>query len=257
MCMSLLTKCIRMSQDHHGGRHRGERVIAISQSNYIPWKGYFDLIAKADEFVIYDDVQFTRRDWRNRNLIKTAAGPNWVTIPIKSKGNYYQTIRDTQIDGTEWADRHWKSIEQNYRKSKHFAEIRDLLQPMWLAENHRFLSDLNRSLITQICQYLGIDTKISTSTEYHLDGNRSERLLNIVKQANGQVYLSGPAAQTYLDAPLFIEENVQVSWMDYSGYPSYPQLWGEFVHRVSIIDLLFNCGPESIKYMKYAGAAHQ
>ncbi|MBB3426614.1 hypothetical protein FHT85_003610 [Rhizobium sp. BK312] len=227
------------------------KKIAILQSNYIPWKGYFDLIAAVDEFILYDDMQFTRRDWRNRNQIKTPQGLSWLTVPVKVKGKYHQTIRETEIDGRKWAASHWKSIVSNYRKSRHFDEVASFLEPIYLNSNHDFLSPLNRELLEAICRYLGITTSITNSWTYDLVEGKSERLAELCVQAGGTEYISGPAARDYIEESVFRERGLGLSWFDYRDYPEYPQLWGEFVHTVSILDLLFNCGKESPAFMRF------
>ena len=225
--------------------------VAILQSNYIPWKGYFDLIAAVDEFILYDDMQFTRRDWRNRNQIKTPQGLTWLTVPVKVKGKYHQTIRETEIDGREWASSHWKSLVLNYRKAPFFDEVASLLEPIYLSRNCDFLSPLNRELLEGICRYLGITTPITNSWDYRLIEGKSERLADLCAQAGGTEYVSGPAAKDYVDESVFRDRGLGLTWFDYQGYPEYPQLWGEFVHTVSIVDLLFNCGKESPTFMRF------
>lgn len=118
------------------------KKVAILQSNYIPWKGYFDMIAAVDEFILYDDMQYTRRDWRNRNQIKTPQGVHWLTVPVQVKGKYYQKIRETEIDGTNWASTHWKALEQNYRRAPHYTEIASWLEPLYLEESFTHISPL-------------------------------------------------------------------------------------------------------------------
>lgn len=227
------------------------KKIAILQSNYIPWKGYFDMIASVDEFILYDDMQYTRRDWRNRNLIKTPNGVQWLTVPVLVKGKYYQKIRETEIDGTSWAAVHWKSLQQNYRSSPHFEEIATWLQPLYLDEQYSHLSQLNRTFIEAICKFLGINTRISNSCDYNLIDGKTERLADLCAQAGGTEYTSGPAARDYIEERLFSERGIGLLWFDYSGYPEYPQLHGDFNHGVSILDLLFNCGSNSSRYMKF------
>lgn len=224
--------------------------VAIVQSNYIPWKGYFDLIASVNEFVLYDDMQFTRRDWRNRNKIKTPQGVQWLSVPVKVKGRYTQTIRETEIDGTEWAGDHWKAISLNYRRAPFFPEIASWLEPMYLGHQYSMLSNLNRALIEAICTYLGISTVIRDSHEFVLVEGKSDRLAELSAQLGAREYVSGPSARGYIDPECFARRGVSVSWFDYSGYPVYPQLWGEFVHEVSILDLLFNCGQSAPEHMK-------
>lgn len=227
------------------------KKIAILQSNYIPWKGYFDMIAAVDEFILYDDMQYTRRDWRNRNQIKTPQGVQWLTVPVRVKGKYDQTIRETEIDGSDWAESHWKSIVQNYRKATYFEEIAAIFEPLYCQRQYTHLSVLNRELIEAICAYLGITTKISNSWDYHLIEGKSERLANLCAQAGCTEYISGPSAKDYVEENIFNNRGINLTWFDYAGYPEYPQLWGDFTHGVTILDLLFNCGKDAPRYMRY------
>jgi len=227
------------------------KKVAILQSNYIPWKGYFDLIAAVDEFILYDDMQYTRRDWRNRNQIKTPKGAQWLTVPVLVKGKYYQKIRDTEINGTEWAKSHWRSLIQNYRRAAHFDAIADLLEPVYLNESFTHISKLNHRLLQIICNYLNINTKITKSWDYILVDGKTERLAELCMQAGGTEYITGPSARDYIDEKIFADKGIKLTWFDYSGYPAYPQLWGEFIHGVSVLDLLFNCGNDAPRYMRY------
>ncbi|MBA3580925.1 MAG: WbqC family protein [Gammaproteobacteria bacterium] len=227
------------------------KKIAILQSNYIPWKGYFDLIAAVDEFILYDDMQYTRRDWRNRNQIKTPQGVQWLTVPVMVKGKYYQKIRETEIDGLEWAGAHWKALLQNYKRAPHFDEIAAWLEPLYMTGSYTHLSQLNRHFIEAICTYLSITTKITDSCEYSLLEGKTERLVDLCVQAGGAEYISGPAAKGYVEEQLFADRGITLTWFDYAGYREYPQLWGEFTHGVTILDLLFNCGKDARHYMRY------
>lgn len=227
------------------------KKVAILQSNYIPWKGYFDLIATVDEFIVYDDMQYTRRDWRNRNQIKTPQGVQWLTVPVQVKGKYHQKIRETLIDGAEWGPVHWRTLVSNYRAARHFEQIAEWLAPIYLHESHSYLSTLNRRLIEAVCAYTEIETKLSNSWDYALIEGKTERLADLCAQAGATEYVSGPAAKGYLDEQVFADRGIRVTWFDYAGYPEYPQLWGgEFVHGVSILDLLFNCGREAPRYLE-------
>ena len=230
------------------------KKVAILQSNYIPWKGYFDMIAAVDEFIIYDDMQYTKRDWRNRNQIKTPQGVKWLTVPVLVKGKYHQSIRDTEIDGHDWAETHWATLCQNYRKSTNFNEIASWLEPLYLNNNHSHISTLNRQLIEHICLYLGINTKISHSWDYPLADGKTERLAELCASAGGTEYISGPSAKDYIDKSVFETSKIKLTWFDYDGYSEYPQLWGEFTHGVTILDLLFNCGRDAHRYMRYVDA---
>lgn len=225
------------------------KKVAILQSNYIPWKGYFDLIRSVDEFVLYDDMQFTRRDWRNRNKIKTPQGLQWLTVPVITKGLYHQKICDTRIDGETWQSDHWKAMSQNYRRTEHFDWAAAHLEPIYRGPCPVLLSELNLALTQLICRMLGISTSIVRSSDYDLHGDKSERLANLCARLGATHYVSGPAAKAYLDDAVFREREMAVEWFDYAGYPEYPQLWDGFVHEVSAVDLLFNCGPQSGQFL--------
>ncbi|WP_392560003.1 WbqC family protein [Orbus mooreae] len=228
------------------------KKIAILQSNYIPWKGYFDLIAMVDEFIFYDEMQYTKNDWRNRNKIKVNEGSRWLTIPVYSKGfqNSNQQIKDTIISDNSWNLKHWNIIKQYYKKSQYFGDYKLLFEDLFLNKEEKYLCEVNYKFIKAINEILGITTKLSLSTDYQLISGKTERLVDLVKQANGTEYISGPAARDYIDADLFAQENITLSWMDYSGYPEYNQLYPPFDHNVTILDLIFNCGPDAANYMK-------
>lgn len=227
------------------------KKVAIMQSNYIPWKGYFDMIAAVDEFILYDDMQFTRRDWRNRNQIKTPQGVQWLTVPVQVKGKYYQTIRETEIDGTDWAEVHWKALAQNYRRAPHYPEISAWLEPLYYKKKYTHISQLNRSFLEAICNYLEVKTVLKNSWDYTLIEGKTERLADLCVKAGATEYISGPAAKVYIDENVFSDLGIKLTWFDYSDYPTYPQLWGEFAHGVTILDLLFNCGKDSRRHMRY------
>jgi hypothetical protein len=225
------------------------KKIVILQSNYIPWKGYFDMIAAADEFIIYDDVQFTKNDWRNRNKIKTPKGAEWLSIPVGQ--DISRRIRDVELPNIDWKSKHWKTIVSNYSRCHHFDEVAQIFEPLYTRVQHTHLSQLNRDFIEAISGYLGLTTKFSNSWDYKLEGDTSEKLVSLCLQAGGTEYISGPAAKNYINENIFAESGIKFSWFDYQGYPQYPQQWGEFIHEVSALDLLFNCGKDASNYMKY------
>ncbi|MUG31815.1 WbqC family protein [Psychrobacter sanguinis] len=225
------------------------KKIAILQSNYIPWKGYFDLINMVDEFVLFDQVQYTKNDWRNRNQLKTKQGVQWLTIPVRHKDSD-QKIIETKVADLKWSSKHWRTIQQNYSKAPYFKEYKEIFEEFYLNNNEEYLSQINYQLIKIINQILGIDTVITWSSDYELVEGQTEKLLDICKQAGADTYLSGPAAKDYFDEDLASQEGIQVEWMDYSGYPEYKQLHEPFEHGVTILDLIFNEGPNASKYMK-------
>ncbi|MEQ2527498.1 WbqC family protein [Bacillaceae bacterium CLA-AA-H227] len=221
------------------------KKIAILQSNYIPWKGYFDLIDSVDEFIVYDTVQYTRRDWRNRNLIKTNKGLSWLSIPVDTKGKYEAKINEINVTNFSWIFTHQNLIMENYRNSLFFTEVMSWLQRLYkeIKDNEIFmLSDINLTFIKEINKKLGIETEIRLSQQFEKKSGKNENLIEICKQCNANIYLSGPAAKSYVNETEFNENGIKVEWMNYSGYPEYDQLFGDFEHGVSIIDVFFNIG---------------
>ncbi len=235
------------------------KTVAILQSNYIPWKGYFDLIRQADEFVLYDAVQYTRRDWRNRNRIKTADGTQWLTVPVEVKGKYSQTIGDTRISDPEWAANHRTRLGLAYAKAPYLQNCLGLLDDLYgEAAGMTHLSAVNELFIRRLCAELGIATRITDCTAYRFDNpDPTGRLLDICLQAGATEYLSGPAAKAYLDEAMFQRAGVAVRYMDYSGYPEYPQLHGPFDHAVTAFDLLFMTGSGAADYLTRTAAARE
>ena len=218
------------------------KAVAIIQSNYIPWKGYFDVIDRVDEFIFLDDVQYTTRDWRNRNRIKTRDGVKWLTIPVEH-GSSRRTIAETVIGDDGWAERHWKSIVHAYAAAPHFASFKEPFEQLYLTPRESRLSAVNRRFVSTICTGLGIGTPLRQSSDYRASGTGSERILTLCQAAGATRYVSGPAARAYLDEGAFRSAGIDVAWMDYSGYLEYPQLHPPFEHEVSVLDLIFNTGP--------------
>jgi hypothetical protein len=234
-----------------------KRVAAI-QSSYIPWRGYFDVIGLVDEFILLDEVQYTKRDWRNRNRIKTAQGLLWMTIPVQVKGRYRQRIDEVRIADRGWAERHWQTLRQAYAAADRFEDTAEQIAALYeQAGELERLSDVNRLFLDGLCPMLGIDTRLSWSTDYASEGAGTERLASLCAQAGADEYVSGPAARAYLDEDEFASRGIAVRWMDYSGYPAYPQVHPPYDEAVSIIDLLFNTGPDAERYMKHAAGERE
>lgn len=228
--------------------------IAVVQSNYLPWKGYFDLINLSDHFVLYDDVQFNKYNWRNRNRIKTPAGTQWITIPVIQKP-LKQKIQNVQLANQIWKRKHWRAVMQNYSQAEYFREYRDFFEELFLGTAETYLSRVNYRFLKAICGLLGIRTEISFSGDYRLLGGRIERVVDLCSQLGADEFLSGPTARPYINEPLFTAAGIKVVWMDYEGYPQYKQLFcPPFVHEVSIIDLILNEGADqSRKFLKSFG----
>lgn len=222
----------------------GKRV-AIVQSNYIPWRGYFDLIRSCDEFILLDEVQYTRRDWRNRNRLKSASGTIWLTIPVESKGKYHQKISETMIGDPQWNQKHWKTIEHCYRRARYFSSVGEQILRLYENAIDPHLSHINAFFLKGICGMLGISTKLSWSTEYPSAEGKTERLVELCRACGATEYLSGPRARDYINPSAFEEAGVTLQYMSYEGYPEYDQMHPPFDPHVSILDVLFNTGEDA------------
>jgi len=225
------------------------KKIAILQSNYIPWKGYFDLINFVDEFVLYDCVQYTKNDWRNRNIIKTINGAQWLTIPV-THNSLTQKIYETQIKFNNWNKKHWQSILTNYSKTKCFKKYSDVFETTYkFFDSVIYLSEINTILIKIINEILEINTIIKSYKDYTFEGDRNERLIQICKQANSDIYVTGPAANNYLDYDMFAKNDIKIEVFKYDNYPEYFQLFPPFIHNVTVLDLIFNEGQNAKNYL--------
>ncbi len=224
------------------------RSVAILQSNYIPWRGYFDIIHDVDMFVFYDDVQYTNRDWRNRNRVKTPHGTQWLSIPVGPQTD--RLICDVELRDTAWQARHWRTLLMNYSKCPHFDRYREYFEHVYLGTEWHQLSVLNQSLIRYVShEFLGITTEFADSRDYRASGQKLDRLLDLVDQTGASSYVSGPAAKDYIVPERFAERGVELRWKGYGGYPEHPQRFPPFASDVSILDLLFNVGPEAPLYI--------
>ena len=224
------------------------KKVAVLQSNYIPWKGYFDIIHDVDEFIFYDEVQFTKNDWRNRNRISAPGGIQWLTIP--TFGSITQPIDEVKTAGSKWQRKHFNTLVTCYSKAPYFAKYRDFLEDFYLGRPWENLSELNRYLITHIARdFLKINTVFSDSRQYASFGSGHEKLLSLLQSAGAEYYLSGPAAKSYIHAEDYERCGIELHWKDYSGYPEYPQLHEPFCHNVTILDLLFNTGDDAPRYI--------
>lgn len=224
------------------------KTVVILQSNYIPWKGYFDLLHEADEFVIYDDRQYTRQDWRNRNQVKTQAGVKWISIPVV--GKFGQRIDETAIADREWAARHWQYLTQLYRQAPYFKLYAESVEALYLAAaDIPLLSVVNRLFLEGVGRLLGLSVRLRSSAEFRLMEGRTERLVELCRATGATRYVSGPAARSYLQQDLFAQAGIDVVFKSYEGYPEYPQLFPPFTHGVTALDLLFNVGPDAPWYI--------
>jgi hypothetical protein len=228
----------------------GEKTIAVLQSNYIPWKGYFDIIAAVDEFHIYHCCQYTQYDWRNRNRIKTRKGTQWLTIPVQRKGHLNRRIDEVRVSNQQWREKHWKGLSQNYAPAPHFADYKDILEDFYRGTSEVSLSKINVALIRILCKLLGITTVIEVVEELPDGPDPTARLISLCRRLHADRHLFGPAAGRYLDIDSFRTHGLSDLWFDYSGYPEYRQLYPPFEHQVTILDLLFNEGSRAPQFLR-------
>jgi hypothetical protein len=219
-------------------------TVVVLQPSYLPWLGFFDQMRRCDVFVYYDDVQFDKHGWRNRNRVKAPAGPVWLTVPVRHHGLQRPRIMDVAIDNrTPWARKHVSTVRQLYARApylkRYLPELETLLQGSW-----ERLVDLDLALAARLGAWLGLERQVVRSSDLGIDGERSERLLRICQHFGATHYLSGDAAQAYLDVELFARHGIAVDWQHFP-HPVYPQQHGEFVGYLSAVDLLLNCGEES------------
>lgn len=224
------------------------KKVAVLQSNYIPWRGYFDLIHDVDSFLFYDDVQYTKNDWRNRNKIKTPQGTVWLTIPAGY--DCTRLICEVELADHTWQAKHWRTICQYYSNAAQFARYREFFEHVYLECRWQSLSELNQYLITTIARdFLGITTRFEDSRHYQPAGKKLNRLLDLLEKVGATHYISGPSAQNYIETDAFTNKGIALSYKDYAGYPDYPQFFPPFRPDVSILDMLFQLGSDTPEYI--------
>jgi hypothetical protein len=224
-----------------------KKTVVILQSNYIPWKGYFDLINSADEFIFYDDVQYTTGDWRNRNKIKTEEGTKWLTIPVGD--NIKRTIKEVRFENNDWKSKHFQTLKKYYSRAPFYKIALPLINSLYFNEIES-LSEYNQFAIKEISNWLGIKTTFNDSSIYAPEGDKISRLIDILIKTKATEFLCGPAVKNYLNQESILEKGVSLRYFDYSGYREYNQLFPPFIHEVSILDLIFNEGEHSIEFLK-------
>jgi len=221
------------------------RVAVILQPSYLPWLGYFAQFHRCDVFVVYDDVQFDKHGWRNRNRIKTPQGPQWLTVPVRTYKQDWPTNRAITIDNTQhWRKKHLASLRQNYAKAPFFANYVGLFDDLY-SRDWTNLFDLNMASFRMLTQALGIVREIRFASELGVAGDTVERLTAICQKVGANHFFEGHAGKNYIADDRFRSAGIDIEYQDYK-HPVYPQLHGVFVPYLSIVDLLFNCGPRSL-----------
>lgn len=221
---------------------------AILQPNYLPWRGYFDLIHDVDLFIFLDDVQYTTRDWRNRNLIRTDKGTEWITVPVGSSRN--RLIYEVQMTGNQWGESHWKTIQQHYSKAPYFSKFQEFFGSFYMKMEWGTLAEMNQFLTQEIShRFLGLKTRFLSSSELGIASSKGDKILGILEKVGATSYISGPSAKDYLCEKDFLNRNIELIWKEYPDYPEYQQRYTPFMGKVSIIDLLFNVGEASPQFI--------
>lgn len=224
--------------------------VAIMQPTYLPWIGYFGLMKSVDLFILLDSVQFSRRSWQQRNQIKAANGPIWLTVPVLSKGKRGQLITEVEIDRSrDFPQSHQKALELNYKKAPHFDTYAPQLLSL-LGGDNRYLTDLTLSTILWLRDALGITTSVHCSSEFEIVGTKAELLASLCEQVGATEYISPPASKDYLDeSDAFARRGLHLRYFNYT-HLEYQQRLGDFLPYMSVVDLLFNCGPESLSLIE-------
>jgi hypothetical protein len=222
--------------------------VVVLQSNYLPWKGYFDLINDADVFCFYDEVKYTKNDWRNRNRIYSKNGLQWLSIPIDKDAVKYKISEAALPDN--WQQSHYNSLKMTYGRAPYFKALEAFMDDFYTKTQFKFLSEFNQYSIKKISEYLDIKTTFVNSSDYSLKGDRVDRLINLLKDIGANEYISGPAAKDYLSGVehVFSDNSIKLIYKDYNNYPTYQQLKTPFENYVSIVDLIANLSKEEIHF---------
>lgn len=223
------------------------KKVAVLQSNYIPWKGVFDIIHDVDVFVFYNEVQYVPRSWQNRNVIRTENGTQWLTVPVSA--NRQTSVGEAIIADDKWQTKHYHALRTNYGKAPFFSKYDDFLKYIYFERRWDKLAELNNFLLIEISKMLGIKTEFRDSLEFESHGAKHEKLLSLVKSVGADYYLSGPAAQDYIIVEDYKQAGIELAWKDYRGYPSYKQRFEPYISEVTILDLLFNTGDDAPYYI--------
>lgn len=220
-------------------------ILTAHQPVYLPWCGLFHKIAMADMFISFNQVQYQPKDWNNRNLIKTHSGPTYLTVPVLRKGYLHKSISDIEINNSlPWARKHWKSISMAYASAPFFDKYKDFFESIYSRQWDR-LVELNEALLVGLLDLLRIPVPVRSAGDWDFEGEKSNLVLDMCQKVGATKYISGAMGVDYVDISSFENARIELYFQDYE-HPTYPQLHGEFVSHLSVLDLLFNCGDRSL-----------
>lgn len=220
-------------------------ILTAHQPAYLPWLGLFHKIALADRFVSYNQVQYQPEEWINRNRIKAASGPLWLTVPVQRKGYMGKKIDEIAIfEGNPWARKHWESLRGSYAKAPYFKKYADFFEDTY-SRQWKTLVALNEYMLRWFLDTLGIATAVDSAADRDFRGQKGKLVLDMCCQMGAGVFIFGVQGKDYADEAAFREAGITPVFQDYS-HPVYPQLHGDFRSHLSIVDLLFNCGDDSL-----------
>ena len=228
--------------------------VTLLQSNYLPWRGYFDFMAKSDEFIVYDSCQYTVNDWRNRNQVKTHDGVRWITVPVITKDRFGQRITEAEVVDHKWVKTHLGTLTASLNKTRHGKEALELLAECYTASaSTRWLHEINVNFLQAVHTRFGFGCRLTDDSEYDVDSltdlSASAKVAELVGRAGATRYLTGPRGLEYLDPADFSDRHIAIDVLDYSTLAPYPQIYGDFVDHLSVVDLLANAGPEAATYL--------
>ncbi len=217
-------------------------IVSAHQPNFAPWLGFFDKMLHSDVLVLLDNVQFIKRGYQNRARIKAAGGPQWLTVPVISKGRYDQATRDVEIDETaRWRAVHLRTLHTVLAKAPHRDELLEVVEPIYGRDDVHRLVDLNLALIRAMADRLGIATRLVSASELDVEGSSTRLMLRLTRAVGGDAYLSGPTGRKYLEPELFDEAGLELRYHSFDAF-EYPQLHGAFEPGLSCLDYVANCG---------------
>jgi len=225
-------------------------IVSVHQPHYLPWLGYFDKIAASDLFVLLDNVQYKKREYQNRNRIRTRQGVKWLTVPVATTGKYEQMTGEVEIEsGASWREKHLETLRHAYSSAPHFKRVFEELEELYMGREWARLAEINSAMLAWFMKEMEIETRVALESELGTGGLSTERIVNICRAVGADVYLSGSGGRDYMDEALFEKAGLKLEYQKYE-HPVYPQVHGGFEPFMGIVDLLFNAGKNAAQIVR-------